>query len=704
MDLGARLLERLQSPGQSVDLLYLAVQNWIVFQRDYFDIFDEDGDPFTAQIFLIERSTGKYIHRAQGRKVDFGSTLDLDTLYSKLLEALMDSEVCLGFPAKSEIQNEANFCLKEFPYERKVAQHCQTVFKPIVSVKKEPGFRWVCPPCQKALTQEQEDEQDEFEPYDFGEDNLESFRNDEPDPEEVLSSSGSDSDASEGLVEIWAEAQFETRDEIASVKAKRRRAKRKKKKDAVKKDTEAEIEETQEVKATVIQSQELEETVNETEDEAAMNETAEGHAKTENDEKPTEPKRPKKSFLCNHCGQSFPNGDAYMKHQRKKRMVGCKECNKDKIITFKQLIEHVSKAHPAVAERYLKYGQDESEVLPLSDPRKCSLCDLVFNSHLLLYRHKEIHHELGDYRCFTCQELCLTYYDLVIHNYQKHDIALGHSQPKMNGLEAVPLVNGKIAVKRVNFECPHCQATFTNDGGWGVHMRNNHSWDVFECKTCDEVCHYTWDFSAHMLNFHPDKPEITCPTPTCSRLFDLKEDPNVFSLHFINCRRPKDNSHRKPYKKGYFQCDTCGKNYSTKACFDAHIKYHQGIERFKCSQCDYGTNIRAILRDHQKTHLRDQGLTNADTGLALYHECDKCGKQLKSRTALTTHNERVHLGIKKIRTCKDCGSTFQSNSSLYQHMRKIHDFVTNEEEIRWKKPKKAKVKKVSTISFVVNTL
>ncbi|XP_059093701.1 zinc finger protein 184-like [Tigriopus californicus] len=620
MDLVANLLERLASAGDSLNLLYLVVQNWIIFQKDEFDVFDEEGDPFTTQVFLIEISTGKYIHRAQGRKIDFGTTLDLDILYSKLSESFVEFKVCQGFSPKSQIGNEANLCILEFPYKRRVALNCQSVFKSNEgSNEHEHGVeldKVCCLPCQEVWSNESywdslamnsrklkavlEEETELFPPLEEEEHRTEDLVSD------FKPNLKSDDDQVNRPLRIQLARQISRKRPV-------------------------------------------------------------------HNEVPPEDDPTKRVYSCNHCAQTFSSPDAYQKHQRKKRKVGCKECKKD-IFTFKQLIEHASKAHPKTIEKYLKYGQNSADLKLLKVPKKCSLCDLVLNGNFLLYRHKEIYHELGDFKCATCQEPCLTYYDLVIHNYQEHDQSLKHIQPQTYGLEAVTFPDGKVEYKRVNFACEHCDATYCNDSGWTMHMIANHSWDLFKCKLWEETCHYAHDFSTHVLNFHPYNPEVKCPTPYCFHVSNLKEDPDHFNLHFQECRRPRYDCKSAP-QQGMFQCDTCGKKYSSKGSFDAHIKQHQGIERYKCIHCDYGTNIKVVLIDHENKHLREKGLTNADTNLVLYHQCDQCGKEFAHKHSLRNHIKSTHLSIQKIRECKDCGQRFRSQSVLYLHKRRVHGFV-----------------------------
>ncbi|TRY63622.1 hypothetical protein TCAL_16588 [Tigriopus californicus] len=471
MDLVTQLVERLQTSQASFNLLHLVVQNWIVFQRDSFDIFDDYGDPFTTQVFLIEIYSGRYIHRAQGSKVDFGASLDVNVLFTKLTEAFVDFKVCQGFMVNADVGKPTNRRLQEFPYERITAKKCQYLYKPARTTPfkidgRKPRFRWICPACQE-----------------LGEFDKET-RN-ESDPDSMI--------------------------------------------------------------------------VN-----------------------------PTKSVLGEDAD-------------------------------FFSILEEEC---PVAQE--VNFGEENLS--------------------------PELYHELGDYKCVTCQEPCLTYYDLMLHNYKKHDQALEQLQPQTNGLEAIPLPDGKVEYKRVNFACQHCDAIYTGDTSWTKHMREKHSWDLFECKACDETCHYAADFSAHMLTYHPDKPEIKCPTQGCSHVSNLKEDPEHFNEHFRNCLTQRRTGYHA-VDKFAAQCDKCGKKYATKRCFDAHLKQHQGFELYKCAHCDYGTNHKAVLVDHEKVHLREKGLTNADTDLVLYHQCEKCDKKFSKKHVLLAHMKRTHEGVPIYRAC-----------------------------------------------------
>ncbi|XP_059094243.1 zinc finger protein 85-like [Tigriopus californicus] len=349
-------------------------------------------------------------------------------------------------------------------------------------------------------------------------------------------------------------------------------------------------------------------------------------------------------------------------------------------MNFGNLVKHVAEHHPDKIEEYSRFGQHDDEELEqdMKQPLKCIKCDMVFNGNVLLHRHKQIYHEMGDYNCEECQKPCLTYYDLTVHNYEEHAKPIRYLKPYNYGLESITLDDGKIEKKRTLFVCEHCQASFNTDPGWTLHLRIQHSWGLFECKPCEEVCHYAKDMSAHVLNFHKDQPEVKCPS--CPEVFCLRDDPDKFLNHYRDCSRVEAETKSKQKveerKSENYQCDYCGKNYNSKLAFEAHIlKQHQGIERYKCDQCDFGTNLKDVLKGHEKIHLRKKGLTNADTDLVLFHQCDQCGKQFSHMTTLRRHIQRVHEGIKPQYKCSDCEFFAYSNSMLYKHKREVHGFV-----------------------------
>ncbi|TRY62717.1 hypothetical protein TCAL_12901 [Tigriopus californicus] len=601
------LLDKLAAQ-KPLNLLYLVVQNWIVFQRDVFDYFDDNGDPYTSQMFLIEISTGRYIHRAQGQKVDNGVASDFDVLQSKLAEAFQETKACPGlslehydpgnpFLQMPEVQDPSGIL------DRTLCSACEEAcLRPVP--KNDPIDPIEVDVSKKLKVEVHDDEYDEAQlfPY-LDEPNFAQYSDEHNLAEENTPSP-----------------------------AKRKRT-RKPKPDLVKDDSE----DTPDLTSG------------------------------------------RKIFACKYCPKTFLKSVGFYKHVKIKHGLTCLEC-KDPVMNFGNLVKHVAEHHPDKIEEYSRFGQHDDEELEqdMKQPLKCIKCDMVFNGNVLLHRHKQIYHEMGDYNCEECQKPCLTYYDLTVHNYEEHAKPIRYLKPYNYGLESITLDDGKIEKKRTLFVCEHCQASFNTDPGWTLHLRIQHSWGLFECKPCEEVCHYAKDMSAHVLNFHKDQPEVKCPS--CPEVFCLRDDPDKFLNHYRDCSRVEAETKSKQKveerKSENYQCDYCGKNYNSKLAFEAHIlKQHQGIERYKCDQCDFGTNLKDVLKGHEKIHLRKKGLTNADTDLVLFHQCDQCGKQFSHMTTLRRHIQRVHEGIKPQYKCSDCEFFAYSNSMLYKHKREVHGFV-----------------------------
>ncbi|TRY63847.1 hypothetical protein TCAL_06269 [Tigriopus californicus] len=670
MDLRSLLLARLAARAAPLNVVHVGIENWIVFYRDSFERWDPEDDPYApSQMFLIEITTGRYVHRAQGHKVDCGTSQDLDLLQAKLTEAFQEARACQGWPPALTAGPQAGpprLKAVDYPYPRRVSLQCQFLGSQDQGVKCEseaaldhgrghgPGPRFMCHPCREAGPAGPLREADPANAH-----NLEALMHVKAEihpPEEEEK----DLDESQLFPSDLAHVSFDELDCDASDLGFDYDSHENE--DENEDDDEDEEADEEEKEARGPKKKRLKKAKREREDDDLGQYLPNGRRRV---------------YDCNHCSKTFTSSPGYHKHMKLKRGMNCRECKK-RVITFNDLIKHVSDKHPSQFEEYLKYGQFDEDETRMHVPRKCILCDMMFNGNVLLYRHKQLYHEMGDYNCSDCGHPCLTYYDLAIHYYQEHAKALEYRKPHSYGLDIVAHKDDKIEKKRVKFVCEHCQASYNTDPGWTLHLRTHHSWGLFECKPCDEICHYAHEISAHQINFHKDKPEVTCPS--CSKVVDLRDDRDAFNQHYKSCPHVANKAIQKnngEKKSMTFQCHYCGKNYSSKTSFDSHIKQHQGIERFKCSQCDYGTNTKNVLLDHEKMHLREKGLTNADTNLVLFHQCDQCGKQYSNIQGLRGHVKRVHLGIKPSYPCADCDLVVSSKSMLYRHKREMHGFVNN---------------------------
>ncbi|TRY62193.1 hypothetical protein TCAL_07437 [Tigriopus californicus] len=674
MDFTAALLTTVREHHnyQSVDLLHLVVQNWIVFQRSTFDYFDDQGDPYTSHLFLIEVCTGRFIHRAQGMKLEEGITLDMNRLASKLLEAFQGTRLCQGWSVQDVPANHPTFRVREYPVPRCVSNDCQHLYKPCKS-EVELGQlspsknRSICPPCEKM--NDGSGEALDITIDDDLNDSNEELTDEHPDAisYDILQ----DLEDCEPDLKIFSESDIDE-DDLALKRPRFAQP------------------EKMAMECAFCSNESSQSCDCGTKDEKPMGDLHE----LDGISYKKKAKRQRKEFKCNHCSKVFPTKSFYARHQREKRLVGCPHCSK-KIVTFWELKQHLSRFHPDSSQENLHplWDNDEDEAT-MQYPKICFTCDRLCNGNIMMSRHKELYHELGDHKCAECLEPCLTFYDLIIHSYQAHSKAIPHISPYTQGLHFKTHTNGKVEVTRQNFACHFCFATFKFDSEHTKHMRKCHAWGQFECRACDEVGHYSQDISAHMRDFHPQKPEVKCPN--CSSIVTLQTDEEAFIVHYRGCKfkgfkKTKTNKtsskiHRGTRRRADFQCHYCGKEYASKTTLQNHVQQHEGVERFKCTFCDYGTNVKAVLIDHEKHHLRERGLTNEDTGMQLYYDCDQCDKKFAQQSGLRSHRKRVHQGIKKNHPCKDCGEVFTNLQGYYRHKRQRHGFVSKQIGRKGRKP------------------
>ncbi|TRY62794.1 hypothetical protein TCAL_12064 [Tigriopus californicus] len=627
MDFLVQLLDRLKTPKESLSLIHVVVQNWVIFHRDTFDHLDEDGDPYLNQVFLIDVSCGRYIHRAQGHKVDHGTTFDVDVLEDKLTEVFLRTKVCPGFPIRQVTDSSKSSKVVDLPYKRRISRACQYYWK----VEEDAHPSLTCPPCANAW-QEITAKNSQF---DVLANIMDHVLDQDAASENALKLDGETENNLEGDEELdGALEDYE---------------------DGALDDYELDQDSWPPQSPKIVKKMEVEKRTRK--------------AKTRPEVESTG-----KIYKCSKCSECFSSQALLVKHRRAlkrkrraQRKVGCVECKNNDIATFKQLIEHVALMHPDKVGEYEKYLPKEQDIDMMKEPLKCSICDLVSNGSVMNFRHRETYHDLGDYVCSECQEPCLTYYDMMVHNYQKHGRAMDHIPPSSFALETTTTEDGKIGFKKSKLMCQVCLKIYKKDFGLITHMRTKHSWGMFNCKPCGESCHYSKDISAHVVNFHGDNPEVECPN--CLEVFNLQGDSTAFEAHYQTCL-PSSS------EKGPFQCQYCGKEYAFKQTLDAHIKMHQGIIRFKCGYCEYGSNHKHVLAEHEKMHLRKLGLSTEVPDENQIHQCDKCGKQFGNRRQVNKHIRVIHKGIKPTFQCKECGEFLKHSAALYKHKRERHGFVS----------------------------
>ncbi|KAJ8925134.1 hypothetical protein NQ315_001316 [Exocentrus adspersus] len=272
---------------------------------------------------------------------------------------------------------------------------------------------------------------------------------------------------------------------------------------------------------------------------------------------------------------------------------------------------------------------------------------------------------------------------------------------KTEELLEVPIVSREGNI----YTCLMCEGDETVAGeakAIAVHMKQAHGARVYICDVCGQDFRKRNLLSAH-LDEHVAAEEGDFQCEICNRIFS---NLRLFRIH----RRM-----HYPQTKAW-ECETCGKKYSSKNLLEEHVNTHLGVRPYVCSLCGKDFASKYTFKAHEKTHevrprpfrcvqcpksfLSQQNLTQHErthSGMKEY-ACHLCGKQFGSAHNLEVHSivhtgykpfvcglcgkafarkaeirdhERTHTGERPYQ-CEFCGATFSQRSNLQSHKRATH--------------------------------
>ena len=187
----------------------------------------------------------------------------------------------------------------------------------------------------------------------------------------------------------------------------------------------------------------------------------------------------------------------------------------------------------------------------------------------------------------------------------------------------------EIEKKNGYFECPKCQKSFTTKESVLGHLKRLHYWGQFRCMHCGAIFDYADDLILHMTEKeHNQDPSVNCPV--CSDKVPVSE----IKPHYVKCIT-KD-------RRENVMCTTCGK-LVRKRRIDAH----------------------------QRVHMRQQGVSEAEAKTRLYYYCDICGKKVSDQRNLALHKRNIHNP--KPAACPVCAAIFPNRPKMKAHYNKEHN-------------------------------
>ena len=105
-------------------------------------------------------------------------------------------------------------------------------------------------------------------------------------------------------------------------------------------------------------------------------------------------------------------------------------------------------------------------------------------------------------------------------------------------------------------------------------------------------------------------------------------------------------------------CTYCNKALLSQISLEEHLRTHNGLKPFTCSQCEKSFIRSCHLERHQIIHTREK------------FGCLLCDKTCSWSRQLKRH-QRIHTG-EKLFSCSRCDTTFSCSGHLKRHLKRIH--------------------------------
>lgn len=349
-----------------------------------------------------------------------------------------------------------------------------------------------------------------------------------------------------------------------------------------------------------------------------------------------------------------------------------------------------AESHPASDDDSDSTKQDATESsksTPKSAPVKakakaktgknsCSVCGKTYKKRCHLIDHMATHSTDKDHACPTCGKK---------FNYP--------------GLRAHITIHNKVHV------CQTCGREFTKRTLMVEHIERHSAEDDLECPHCD-FKFVPCDLKAHLRRAHPDvKPVKPEPVPKtnkspvartraanvctiCGKAF-IK--PYLLKEHMTShtglkehlcpvCGKSFNKSGLRTHMRTIshepsYQCQHCGRKYTKRVKFEAHLQRHSEVTEMECPDCD----LKFVWAHHVKAHQLEVHPDSEHTPPAVEKkekplECPECGKKFLLGYTLKRHMKQIHsVTVEEA----DTGSRFKCTKCDYKtdvesHM-KAHD-------------------------------
>lgn len=227
-----------------------------------------------------------------------------------------------------------------------------------------------------------------------------------------------------------------------------------------------------------------------------------------------------------------------------------------------------------------------------------------------------------------------------------------------------------------NYECDECESTLSTASNLKTHKLTIHGGErQFKCSTCGYLAHTESILKTH-FKVHTEEYPYKCDV--CD--YASKWSSNL-KKHKVCHNKHNAEGHRQ------VKCGKCESILTSAITLKRHqIKFHGGVNVFKCSKCGYLAFSESKLKKHLKVHTENCpnlykcsicDYSSKHSGHVLRHQiahgkekthkCDECEATLSTASNLRRHKLTVHQGGTRF-YCFTCGYIPFSKSSLRRHI------------------------------------